>query len=461
MSESQLGAVLRTSDGGENWETAAGGDTVTRFGDLRSVCFTDARSGFLCGDSIYRTSDGGTTWTSLAAPVGPDTKYISVSVAGSSGWLVRSDGTVLSSTDAGASWQTVRSGAPGDSMRSVHVFDGSSVIVAGSTATSPATFATTDGGAHWDVHEMTTDNDEGMTAITFVDRYNGWMTDSTGLFRTRNGGTTWDFLGDTIIPFASPARVIHFRDTLRGWMVGDLGMVLRTYDGGAHWDVHEMTTDNDEGMTAITFVDRYNGWMTDSSGLFRTRNGGTTWDFLGDTIIPFASPARVIHFRDTLRGWMVGDLGMVLRTYDGGWTWEYARCQQEARHWYGMSVVQDSLIWIAGTDAGIAHTVDTIAGPLRVAERPRSPILARINSYPNPFSERTTIEFDAPAAASTLRVYDMLGRQVADLTSLLYASGHGERVTIPFDAASLPRGAYVAVVRSASGVATARLSVVR
>jgi|GEM_PF-5039375 len=62
-------------------------------------------------------------------------------------------------------------------------------------------------------------------------------------------------------------------------------------------------------------------------------------------------------------------------------------------------------------------------------------------NYPNPFSNRTTIDFGLPEAGPVrLDVYDMLGRRVAVLTDAPYEAG---RHSIPFDARGLAGGVYL------------------
>jgi aminopeptidase N len=72
-------------------------------------------------------------------------------------------------------------------------------------------------------------------------------------------------------------------------------------------------------------------------------------------------------------------------------------------------------------------------------------------NYPNPFNPTTTIEFNLPAASLnssevgtlinvTLKVYDILGREVATLLNEYKTAGRYEQV---FDASSLTSGVYV------------------
>ncbi len=62
-------------------------------------------------------------------------------------------------------------------------------------------------------------------------------------------------------------------------------------------------------------------------------------------------------------------------------------------------------------------------------------------NYPNPFNPSTNIRFSLPTSGQVaLKVYDMLGRQVATLVNEMRTSGVH---TVTFDAANLPSGTYV------------------
>ena len=60
------GAILKTTDGGNNWSLQTSGTTKT----LRSIFFLDANNGWACGDggTIITTSNGGTTWSAQTSP---------------------------------------------------------------------------------------------------------------------------------------------------------------------------------------------------------------------------------------------------------------------------------------------------------------------------------------------------------------------------------------------------------
>jgi len=72
-------------------------------------------------------------------------------------------------------------------------------------------------------------------------------------------------------------------------------------------------------------------------------------------------------------------------------------------------------------------------------------------NYPNPVASTTSIAVDNINGATTLRVYDMLGRMVADLSASLPQNvAHAE---VEFNAANLQSGVYMYRLETASGLA--------
>lgn len=81
-----------------------------------------------------------------------------------------------------------------------------------------------------------------------------------------------------------------------------------------------------------------------------------------------------------------------------------------------------------------------------------SPVVASsvvLNNAPNPVSSYTTINIQNVSGAVSLKVYDILGNVVADLTSALTSSNTQQ---VPFNAASLNSGTYFYRLISDAGV---------
>jgi hypothetical protein len=83
-----------------------------------------------------------------------------------------------------------------------------------------------------------------------------------------------------------------------------------------------------------------------------------------------------------------------------------------------------------------------IQNPTGVKENGRIPLVfSLLQNYPNPFNPTTTISFAAPKAGkATLKVYDLLGREMATLVDGEVPAGNQEAV---FDASKFSSGTYI------------------
>ena len=76
-------------------------------------------------------------------------------------------------------------------------------------------------------------------------------------------------------------------------------------------------------------------------------------------------------------------------------------------------------------------------------------------NYPNPFNPTTTISYSIKSAGDvTLKVYDMLGTEVASLVNEVKEAGN---YSIEFNAAELPSGIYVYRLASGNFMETKKL----
>jgi uncharacterized repeat protein (TIGR01451 family) len=78
-----------------------------------------------------------------------------------------------------------------------------------------------------------------------------------------------------------------------------------------------------------------------------------------------------------------------------------------------------------------------------------------LQNYPNPFNPSTNIRFDIPVSGfTTLKVYDMLGREVESLVDEIKEAGS---YTVKFDASKLSTGVYIYSLKAGSFVASKKL----
>lgn len=120
---------------------------------------------------------------------------------------------------------------------------------------------------------------------------------------------------------------LFFIDSLKGWVVGDSGVILYTTTGGSTWTIQESGIIDE--IFDIYFLNENDGWavawkLFNTGGTFGTRilkttNGGLNWT---NTMYPEEDVfINTITFYDSLHGWMGGYPGIMVYTTDGGDKW--------------------------------------------------------------------------------------------------------------------------------------------
>ena len=101
------------------------------------------------------------------------------------------------------------------------------------------------------------------------------------LYRTRDGGTTWEAGQLPPLPDKLPLPGLFALDPMTAWAVGARGTILITTDGGATWQ-HQLSGVQVE-LYAIHFMDRQHGWAVGAlNTILKTIDGGQTWTKVDD-----------------------------------------------------------------------------------------------------------------------------------------------------------------------------------
>jgi photosystem II stability/assembly factor-like uncharacterized protein len=137
----QWGVVLVTHDGGEDWSLQRVDTSVDQ--PLFSVDFINERDGWAVGlwSLTLATHDGGETWVRMALPKPPGggkadrNLYKIFSDGADTLYIAAEQGTVLKSTDRGATWNYLDTGYKGSLWTGVATHEGR-VIVGGCAAAS-------------------------------------------------------------------------------------------------------------------------------------------------------------------------------------------------------------------------------------------------------------------------------------------------------------------------------------
>lgn len=249
---------------------------------------------------------------------------------------------VLYTADGGGTWTATATKpfAGGMDIAVVVLFAKSStvnrVLVGNGTtrAGAPAQIAYSDNeGTTWTQVNVGSTNTQyfmGPQSIFALNLYNIWAVVSGGyIYQSQDSGVTWTTRDAGVASGADDLFGVHFTNAQYGAAVGETNTILRTSDSGVTWSaITGPAAQNAVNAVAVSMVDKHKVWVGYSDGkLYYTTNfqdATPTWTLRSTGIT--ASDIKDIQFYDALTGYIAADvagpIGHVLRTWDGGYTWE-------------------------------------------------------------------------------------------------------------------------------------------
>jgi len=207
---------------------------------------------------------------------------------------------------------------------------------------------------------------QNLFGTCFADARQGWMVGELGrVFHTRDGGATWERQDSgTRHPLLAVACV----DERTAWAAGKEGIVLGTTDGGATWT--PATTGSDRHLFTLAFPNASRGHGAgDFGAMVHTEDGGRTWTASRVTDVQLPAEAvdsgvepgdvnlYALSYADADAAWMVGEFGTILASGDGGRNWHQQRSPVESTL-FGVHFADRRRGWAVGADGVLIHTKD-------------------------------------------------------------------------------------------------------
>ncbi|MEE8575816.1 MAG: YCF48-related protein [candidate division Zixibacteria bacterium] len=322
------GSVLRSTDGAHTW--FAGPEFPAAAQD---ILFIDTRTGWVVGNNgmIMRTEDRGHSWEVQHS--GKHFRLTAITfIDEQHGWIAGDYGVILSTNDGGEHWELQEDVGAG-TLSDILFVDGRKGFAIGSNSAyenNVELLYTDDGGEHWTSIQERIPADLGapdenlratLHSIAAADRENITIVGRTGQWaaygvrlQSRDGGDSWE-----VRLTREPELSVHYVNDSLGWIVGR--KVFRTVDGGINWV--ELSGFYGSELNSVDFANSSRGCAVGvNGGVIRTDNGGDTWEKVS---LGSRGPIFDIQFVDDLNGWTAGG-GGVRRTTDGGITWEQTDC---------------------------------------------------------------------------------------------------------------------------------------
>jgi photosystem II stability/assembly factor-like uncharacterized protein len=264
---------------------------------------------------IIRTSNGGNNWQIIRTPVASTLNSIFF-INSVTGWAVGDTGRILKTTNSGVMWEQMNS--PVNTMlQSVFFIDDQtgwiSSLIPG--CSNVGVLRTTNGGFNWQYIQVTSYGC--IFGIMFTDQNTGWLASNWGVLKTTNGGYNWT---QSFVTGQGIGKVFFINNNT-GWASGGTpNALIRTTNGGVNWIV----INSNQYLRDFYFYSLDSGWGCNSgssyNSVLKTTNGGINW------VVSYSSPDMYIDFRDVSflngnRGYVVGNRGVVLKTSNSGLNW--------------------------------------------------------------------------------------------------------------------------------------------
>ena len=464
------GTLLQTTDGGITWEYRVLGQYAHV-----DISFFGQNKGIMVGAETFITNNGGITWVqnySVGQNGFSTCKYLDENNCIVLGY----SGNIYKSTDNANSWEDKVYGDK-NTISDIIFLNSMTGFTVGSQGTLLKTF---DGGSTW--YKQVPLTNENLKSITFSDDLHGWVVGTNSIFlKSTTGGIGW--LPD-LIPDCNDLFSVDFINNDVGWVAGNYSKILKTIDGGNNWMQQPINFGYTIDFSSISMVDEnigyvcgiYRSFYPTRGIVFKTTNGGVNWDSIKVVNTEFNS----IIFKDSLDGWAVGS-GTTIQTTDGGISWvnvpigggndiyfssnmkgikvsndalgsditittdggeTWKQQPRNTNQYLNAAYVVENNYWVAGMNGTILFCNNPIVANVdfenSINEYPVEYNLSQ--NFPNPFNPSTSIKYVIDNSnLVTLKVYDILGREVATLVDEEKQFGEFE---VEFDGSGLPSGIY-------------------
>jgi photosystem II stability/assembly factor-like uncharacterized protein len=274
------------------------------------------------------------------------------------------------------------------------------------------------------------------------------------IYKSTNAGTNWTVLNNNSVingdPVLSIAISYSNSDSIYVTTAPNLrrAEIFRSTNGGVSWanvtstlpDRYPVDISVDPNNSSNVYV-AFSGFGT--SHLYKSINGGSSWINIGNGLPDVPTSAVVVDPKYSSIVYVGNDLG-VYNSKDSGNTWnDFNSGLGDAMLTMDLAVSPaNRMLYAASHGRGVYRIKLEEPEPVKVENENVSAVkgFELYQNYPNPFNPGTRISWrSAIGSQQTLKVYDVLGNEVATLANEWREAGSH---SVNFDASGLSSGIY-------------------
>jgi photosystem II stability/assembly factor-like uncharacterized protein len=388
------GTIMTTIDGGKSWSLQSSNlDHV-----FYSICFADLKTGFICGADrsqkgiLLKTTDGGSSWKmedqTFSLPLySIHALNQNICAVGGGGSIIQSlnlgvtwtelisgtqyalwsvcfpeentgyiagDNILLKTINKGKTWTALTSiNYPGE-LKYVWFHDTKEGYFFGQGGT---VLKTTDGGVTFNLKGINPTFGARITSAFFTSRLDGYACGEQGkIFKTSDAGDTWI---EEWNPTGRPLYSIFFTSSTEGFASGVGGYMMHTTNSGDTWTLQTARSGNGQELKSVFFINENVGYAVGGTAPYGyipealcTKDGGITWQYM-DT--GAGVPLNAVCFVDEKTGYAVGYEGTIIKTTDGGETWNSIIDHNWQRNLQSVFFIDKNTGFVVGGDEDFAQ----------------------------------------------------------------------------------------------------------
>ncbi len=333
--------ILKTTNGGENWQVLYTGYAT----NLSGLSMVDANLGYVFLDStrLLKTVNGGGSWSFVAQINGLNIPYGQFHTLyflnQNTGFILTRinefswTGTkLLRTSNAGQNWSTIIEDTSFELYR-IHFPTTNTGYIVGRGHNQQSNqdhfkiFKTTNAGATWDsiANNIALKGERIFFLNENIGYVGGYISGDGKVYKTTNGGGNWIFSGTLAGNYVEDIKFINENT---GFALNYFGEVNKTTNGGLNWTWSYISYASGHNyIRELFFIDVNTLCGIGTGGLIlKTTNSGINWEKKSQGVDTWLWD---VEFANSETGFAGGEYGKLLKTTNGGINWNLIQFPQE------------------------------------------------------------------------------------------------------------------------------------